>query len=238
MFIFILTALLTFSAHFAFAAEPPPPFQTEAEVGAIVVSGNSESENYAGKFKSTLTHEQNSYIGFGRYLDTTANGVQSAHYWDLGFRYERALTDYFSVFAGQKSESDIFAGYRQRDSSDIGLKYYLTKTDLQTWIVELGYRYTKNLPVTGSTTFDNYGRVFTSYNLAMDKTFSFKYWAEYLPNLTESDAYLANTEASVNMMINSTFSLKYAYLLQYQNVPATSSKYTTTTNTLNVVATF
>lgn len=224
-----------FFAASSLAAEP---FTGEAEAGAIVVSGNSDSESYNAKTKMIYTAERNIYTGFGRYLKTLSNGTESARNWEAGLRYERELSEHFGVFVGQKAESDIYNGYIQRDSSDAGVKYSLIKSDEMNWFFEAGYRYQKTQSTAGVTSHDSLGRLYMEYNQAIDKTLSFKYWAEYLPNFTETDAYLGNTEASLNIMLNSIFSLKLAYLLQYQNVPAAGGKYTTTTTTMNLVAKF
>ncbi|WP_374029405.1 YdiY family protein [Bdellovibrio bacteriovorus] len=234
---FVSAFTLVFST-IAFAQEAPPPFKGEAEAGAVIVSGNTDSESYAAKIKTTYTHEKNVYTAFGRYLKTLSNGVESARQWDAGVRYERELTDYFSFFVGYKSESDIFAGYLQRDSTDAGLKYYLLKQDDMNWILEAGLRYTKTQPTVGNTMYDNFGRLYTEFNKNLDKTLSFRYWAEYLPNFTDSEAWQGNTEASLNIMLNSIFSLKLAYLLQYQNEPPANGKNTTSTTTMNLVAKF
>jgi len=45
-------------------------------------------------------------------------------------------------------------------------------------------------------------------------------WVEYLPNLDESEDYSLNGEASINAAIDNTFSVKTAYLVKYDNVPA------------------
>ncbi|WP_413569064.1 YdiY family protein [Bdellovibrio sp. HCB117] len=236
---FTLTSLaFLFSVSVMAQENPPPPWKGEAEAGVIVVSGNNDSESYNAKAKTEYTVDKNLYAAFGRYLKTTSLGVESARNWEAGVRYERQFTDYLSVFVGQKAESDIFNGYLQRDSTDAGLKYFLTKTDEFTWTLEAGYRYQKTLPTTGQTTHDNLGRIYTEVNKALDKTLAFKYWAEYLPNFTEPEAFLANTEASLNIMLNSVFSLKLAYLLQYQNQPPADGKYSTTTTTMNLVAKF
>lgn len=203
-----------------------------------MISGNNDSESYNTKGKMTYNQDKNVYTAFGRYLKTNSNGVESARNWEAGVRYERELIEHLSIYLGQKAESDIFNGYTQRDSTDAGLKYYLIKSDEMNWIFEAGYRYQKTLPVAGETTHNSLGRLFTEYNQELDKTLSFKYWIEYLPNFTESEAYLTNTEASLNIMLNSVFSLKLAYLLQYQNVPPVSGKHTTNTTTMNLVAKF
>lgn len=230
----------------AFAAEtdatppppPPPPWFSEAEAGAIVVSGNNDSESYNAKAKSTYVWDKNSVIGSGRYLKTDSLGVESARNWEAGLRYERELNDYFSLFVGQKAESDIYNGYVQRDSTDAGLKYFLTKTDNITWTAEAGYRYQVTNPTAGDLARDSMGRAYTEYNQKVRQDLSLKYWLEYLPNFTNADAYLVNTEASLNVMLNSRLSFKVAYLLQYQNELPAGAKYSTTTTTMNLVAKF
>ena len=235
----LLAASIIMFSNLCFAAEPVPPFIGEVEAGAVVVSGNTDSESYAGKAKADYTYNQNSYSLNGRYLETKSEGIQSAKNWEAGARYTRILTDWFSVFAGQKAESDEFAGYVQRDSSDIGLRYYLTKQDQRNWFVEAGYRYTKTIVITSERTYENFGRAYTEYNQSLEKNLAFKYWLEYLPNFTVSKAYLVNTEASLNVMLTQIFSLKIAYLLQYQNQPAVDgAEYTDTTSTLTLVAKF
>lgn len=236
----ILSLLLAISVFplAARAAEPPPPFVGEAEAGMILITGNSDSQSFAGKAKMSYTQDKNIYSAFGHYIKTEANSVESARNWDVGVRYDRELTDYLGVFVGQKMESDIFAGYLQRDSTDLGLKYYLIKKDDMNWSVEAGYRYSKTQPVTGPVLYDNFLRFYTEFNKSFDKTFSFRYWLEYLPNLTDGKAYQLNTEASINAMLNSIFSLKLGYLVQYQNVPPSGGKETTSTTTLNLVAKF
>ncbi len=231
-----LTAILVLCSSLSAHAEEP--FAGEAEAGAIVVSGNNNSESYNAKAKSIYTHDQNIYTAFGRYLKTNSNGLESARNWEAGLRYERELAEYLGLFVGQKAESDVYNGYTQRDSSDAGLKYSFVKTDELNWFFETGYRYQKTQPVTGVNSYDNLGRLYMEYNQVLNDTLSLKYWAEYLPNFTVTDAFLANTEGSLNIMLNSVFSLKLAYLLQYQNVPASGGKYTTTTTTMNLVAKF
>lgn len=227
--------LLTFSAH---AAETSP-LKGEAEAGAIVTTGSSDSKSYAAKLKTEYTQDKNIYTAFGHYIKAEANSTESARNWDIGIRYDRELSELWSVFIGQKTESDIFAGYLQRDSTDIGAKYSIIKKDDLNWFAELGYRYSKTQPNgPGPVTFDSFGRLYSEVNKSWDKTLSFKYWAEYLPNFTDSNRYQVNTEASLNVMLNSIFSLRLGYLLQYQNQPPDGGKYSTTTTTMNLVAKF
>lgn len=209
----ILGLMLTFMTTPAIAE-----FKGEAEAGAVIVSGNSESESYSFKTKSTLTQDQNSYTVLGRYLQTTSNGVESARNWDAGIRYDRQLSQSMSAYLGQKAEADSYAGFTQRDSTDLGGKYSFLNDDEYKWFVEAGYRYTNTLFIGKANSADNFGRIYTEFQRIMSKELSFKYWLEYLPNFTNSDAFLANTEASLNVMLSQMFSLKISYLLKYQNV--------------------
>ncbi|HEX7674615.1 MAG TPA: DUF481 domain-containing protein [Bdellovibrio sp.] len=241
----LLVSAFSLLTSFAHGQQPPsalppspPPFRGEAEAGAILVSGASSSESYAGKLSMAYTQDKNIYSGAGAYIRSEANGIESARNWNLGVRYDRELSDYFSVFVGQKVESDVYSGYTQRDSTDLGVKYYLIKSDSLNWTVEVGDRYSKTQPLPGTPQYANYGRLYSEVNKSWDKNLSVKYWAEYLPNFTDGHAYLFNTEASLNIMLNSIFSLKLAYLLQYQNAPAGNADYSTNTTTMNLVAKF
>jgi putative salt-induced outer membrane protein len=237
---FVIALILTLGMHAAQAQEASKeaPFKGEAEAGAVVVSGNTKSESYATKGKATYVQDMNVYTLSGRYIETKANGIQSAKSWELGARYERSLSDYFGVFIGHKAQGDSFAGFIQRDSSDVGGKYFFIKDDDRSWSGELGYRYSKTYDVNHNSTHDQLGRLYSEYNQTVNPTLSFKYWAEYLPNFTETDGYQANTEASFNVMLTQVFSLKMAYLLQYQNQPAAGAEYTDTTSTMTLVAKF
>jgi putative salt-induced outer membrane protein len=217
---------------------PTPPFTAEAEAGTVMVTGNSDSQSYATKGKAVYVNASDSYTAFGHYIQLKANGIESALNWDAGLRYERKINDYFGAYLGYKAESDVYAGYLQRDSTDIGGKYALAKTDTFSWNFELGYRYSKTQPQAGNPLYENFGRLYTELNKSYDKTYSLKYWAEYLPNFTNNEGYQVNTEASGNVMLTSVFSLKLAYLLQYLNVPPSGGKHSTATTTLNLVAKF
>jgi len=240
---FVLLCALISSKSFAQetspvpAPTPTPPFAAEAEAGAVVVSGVSDSESYSAQAKGTYTQDKNIYGLFGHYIQVEANGVESARNWDAGVRYDRELNEYLGVYLGQKSESDIYSGYVQRDSTDVGAKYFLIKGQSFNWTLEAGYRYAKTLPLLRGSLYESFGRLYTEVDEDLSKTLSFKYWAEYLPNFTHNEAYQCNTEASLNVMLTQIFSLKLAYLLQYQNVPPSGGvKYATTTSTMNLVA--
>lgn len=234
----IFNSGLNSTAYAQESAEPPKPFQSESEAGAVVVSGNSSSESYSAKTNNTYSLGKDVYKIFGRFLRSTAGGTESAKSWEAGVRYERVLNDYFNLFVGHKAESDVYSGYIQRDSQDLGTKYFIHQSDEYTWVAELGYRYSTTYQTTGIKNYDSYGRLYTEIRKSISPSVQLRYWAEYLPNFTNAEAYLANTEASLSVMLSEVFSLKLSYLMQYQNKPVAAGKYVDTTYTTSLVAKF
>ena len=157
----------------------------------------------------------------------------------MGLRYERELTERFAVFVAQNMESDVFAGYIQKYSSDVGGKYHIFKTEEQKWFVEAGYRFTRENRLNGQHLNFNYGRVYTEAERQWNKSFSTKLWVECLPNFTVSEDWQINTEASITAMLNEIFSIKTAYLLRFDNQPAPgATRKTDSTFTTSLVAKF
>lgn len=221
------------------ARDPNSPLKGEAEAGAVLVGGGSESNTYAGKMRAAYRKGLDTYSLFGHYIRADANGIENTKSWDLGGRYSWQLTENMSYFLGQQVESDIYAGYLQRDNSDIGLQKDLITSDEQNLFIEGGYRYSKTQILDEGNSYNSFGRLYVEYSRSFDKTISLRYWFEYLPNFTDAEDYMANTELSMNIMLNSVLSLRMGYLLRYQNIPATElAKYSTRTTTMNLVARF
>ena len=218
----------------------PPPWTHESELGVVTVSGNTESESYSGKQTTTHHWGADSVSVTGRYLETKARSTVTAKSWDLGARYEKAINDLWSAFIGHKAESDTFAGYVQKDSTDIGAKYNIKKTEDLIWFAELGMSYLKTLKVAAQAPqYDLSSRLYTEATKKIEKNLSLKYWIEYLQSVRRSDVYFINTELSLNVMLNDRFSLKTGYLLKYHNelIPPTT-KYADSTFTTSLVAHF
>lgn len=233
----LLTTLLISGAVFA-QDESKSPWTHESEVSLISVDGNATSESYSAKQKTQYTFlDSNSLVMTARYLNSRAEGLETARSWDAAGRYERALSERQSAYLGHGAESDVYNGYIQRDNTDIGAKHYFSKSDATVFFAELGYRYTKELNALG-TTFSNYGRLYTEISQKQNESLTYKLWIEYLPNFTDNDAYLLNAEPSINVMLSQIFSLKTAYLVKYRNAVLPDEERADTTFTTSLVAKF
>lgn len=233
------------SAAAAPAAPPPPAYQNESQAAVVQTSGNTTTESFSFKQLSTYTHEKDTGKVTGSYLKTSTDSVDTALKWDIGARYERLLTEKFSGYLGYSVESDRFANFIQRNNADLGGKYQIRKSEKFDAVSELGYRYT--IEDRAQQTTDLYYssvRLYLEGVYRINETNSTKLWVEYLPNLDDSDNYKINTEASISSAINTMFSLKVAYLVNYNNgqiKDATTGirpDYTDTTLTTALVAKF
>ena len=225
----IVLALITTMLSSSFAAD----FSNESEAGIAVASGNTKSKNYNVKQANAYKFDANVLKFDARYLNSYSNNDESARYVFGGLRYERDLNESFSLFVAQGFESDKFAGYYLRHSSDIGAKYNIIKVEMFYWLAEVGYRYTNEKLNSGSHNYKNSIRTYTELEKKWNPSVSTKYFVEYLPNIKESKDYQINTELSVSATLTSIFSIKSAYLLRYDHLPAASA----TTNTDSLLTT-
>ena len=222
------------------SAQLKSPWSHESEAAVVKVNGNTASESYSAKQKTIYKVDSNSLAIAGSYLQSKALGTETAKAWDVSLRYEKALSEIWSAFIQQGSESNTYAGYLQRDNTDVGGKYTFIKSETENAFLEAGARSTKTLSSQGfATKTENFGRLYTEYTRKINASVSAKAWVEYLPNFTDSEAYLLNYEPSLSVLMNRIFSLKIAYLVKFHNkiLVATEQKEDTTFTT-SLVAKF
>jgi putative salt-induced outer membrane protein len=229
-----------------FAAEG---FKNESELGTAIVSGNTNSETYNAKQMNEYIWNLNVTKFNARYLSTKTGGTESARSWDGSIRYERVLSDTLNIFAAYSLESDIFSGYVQRNSADLGAKYFFTKSEPTQWFAELGYRYfSTHYPASLPDTHNNGIRAYSEVSQKLTANSAFKFWIEYVaslttsnPNVTAAQDYLLNAEPSLSVMLNEIFSMKSAYLFKYRSAlpqGSTTTKYLDSIFTTALVAKF
>lgn len=210
-------------------------FTHESELAMIQTGGNSEVQTTNTKTVNTYKWNLSKTTFGGHYTYGETKDAVSARNWDVNGKYERELNSHVSIFGGEVIEGNRFTGIKTRYNSDLGLKYYYIKTDAKNFFSEAGYRYTiedRYSPI--ENTYDNKGRLFNEFNHKYSETVQYRLWVEYVPNFTDGKDYLVNGEASLTSILNSTFSLKVAYLGMYDNKPAFSGfknyDYATTTS--------
>lgn len=190
----------------------------ESEAGIAISSGNTRTQSYNLKQINAFGFGYNTVSFNGRYFRTQSGSLETARQWSLGLRFERALTERFSLFAAQTMDSNKFAGYLLRHSTDIGSKFWLVKETDLTWLAEGGYRFTRE-NVNTQTAFDkHYGRAYSEAEKGWTPNFSTKLWLEYLHNFAVSQDFQLNSELSASAVLSEIFSAKIALLINFDNV--------------------
>lgn len=215
----LLFVFACFAVVIAKADEPKLGWANESELAVVTTSGNSEGESYSAKEKTTYSLEKSVFTNNASYLRTKTQGVETALQWSFGLRYDYNLSDLWALYVGYLIEADPYSGFVQRNSTDLGAKYTIRATDVEKWFAEAGARQSDTYTILGEHVYATFGRLYTEYNRVLSETVSMKIWLEYLPNFTDSQAYLANGEVSMTAMLSKVFSLKVAYLEKYQNLP-------------------
>ncbi len=146
-----------------------------------------------------------------------------------GLRYEKELSSQFNLFVGETFEKDKYAGIDQRLISDLGGKYKFIESDVTKLFSELGYRYMHEDRVDNSSAYGQYARLYTEWERKWNASFSTKYWAEILPNLTAKNDWQFNTELSISAVLTNILSLKSGVLVRYDHLPAPGILYKTDT---------
>lgn len=212
----------------------------ESEAGVVITGGNTDTQSWNVKDTTKYSLEKNLFKFNGSYLAAKQNDQENAQKWSLGLRYEREISIDVSGFAAQTVEGDKYAGILQRYNSDLGVKHFIFKRDKDlNWTVEAGYRFTHEHTTLETVKDYQKARLYSEVEKYWAETTSTKLWVEYLPNFTESEGWLFNSEASVSSALSSVFSVKTAYLLNYNNAPANPlARKTDTSFTTALVAKF
>ena len=202
----------------------------ESALSAVQTGGNAVSESYDFSTDTSYKPGTREYRLFGNYTlayadDPEVEGIdkeETARNWKVGAEATQDLTEKVGATVGQSYEGNEFAGYKQRENSDLGLKYRFIRTDKIKSSFELGYRYTTEM----RTTRDDDGKDVFSFNKAnlyftisqkLNEQVSYKFWIQYLPNFTEAEDYQINFEPSLTVKMSDILSLRVAYKGQYDN---------------------
>ncbi len=215
----LLKALFVLGLMFFFSPAQAQ-LTNDSEAGIASANGNSKVQTYNIKQSNEYKWDLNVVSFNSRYLNAKANGAETARYVMSSLRYERHLSTHFGLFTGETWEKDKFAGIDNRFITDFGGRYRYIESSVTDFFSELGYRYMDEDRIDDSFVLSSYGRVFVEWERKWNPNFSTKYWAEYLPNISENRDWQFNTEFSLSAVLSKIFSLKTGVLLRHDQVPA------------------
>jgi putative salt-induced outer membrane protein len=196
-------------------------FTHESEIGYIQSSGNAEINTTNAKTANIYNWDKYATTFGGHYTYGESGTSVTIRNWDANAKIEQAVSEHLSLIAGEVVEGNLYIAIRARYNSDIGVKYYFTKADIEYFFTEVSYRYAIEDRYTPyPDTIDHKARLYNEYERKASETVQYKFWLEYVPNFTQGSDYLVNGEASITSILNSVFSMKFAYKGMYDNLPA------------------
>lgn len=215
-------------------------FSSEDEASVIITGGNTNVKTYSLKSINQYKWKKNTLTLKGSYTYGETDDVTSIEKWDVFLGYERAFNDKLSLYAAELIEAHRYAGYRRRYNSDAGLKWTYYKTEQTNAFFEGGYRYTVEEKTDRSIEYDHdsKGRLYTSIEHKFKDYLTGSFWMEYLPNFTDGNDYLVNFSPALLVRLSKIFSIKMAYLWNYDNEPAPGNRRHDYTYTMGLIAKF
>lgn len=228
--------LFLFFITIGFADEPHCPtksFRNETEFNISLTGGNSRVNTYSFRQKNKNCWKTHTLEVEARYyqLATNKKDVNQAKNWLVGVRFEEDIYDKIYGYIGQLIESNIFSGYLQRYSTDLGGQYSFYNQDDYTWYVQTGYRYTIENQTSGTSHAIHFLRFFTELEKDLNELWTGKINAEFLPNISQANDFRANFEFNLMAKISQIFSFKIGYQIKYMNQPLPGAIYRSETIT-------
>lgn len=236
--------VLLLAAVFGFVANAHAQEEWKAVAGlsGIMNSGNAENQTIGGNALVSVKQGMdqvtwNAVGAYGRAKDpATGTKTTNTENWLTQVRYDRFLTDTFSLYGLGRMNHDKPAGIDLNYGASPGLSKFLYKTDRTGLRTELGFDFTRQRFVSHAESNIYAVRFFLQFTHKFNETTSLGQDVENLFNVTERDDYRLNTLTSLNINMSKkvAFQLGYAIRLDNQPVPGFKKVDTTTQFGLNI----
>ena len=217
----VLLAAALMHAPFTLAAQEQDdsPWKAQVDLGLVNTAGNTSTTTLAGADEivyTTLpwTFTQTFAVVYGR-----NEGVTTAESYRAKLRADRALSPRVTVFGRGGWDRDEFAGIKRRFEEDLGISYEAVAAERTTLKLEAGaFAAQQRATLDGENNF--YGaRAAATFKQMIGAKASFQQIAEFLPNLKDTGDLRIHSETALVAPLSRLFSLKAAYVVDFDNQP-------------------
>jgi putative salt-induced outer membrane protein len=202
---------------------PPKTFEGAASLGFAQTNGNANATtiNVSDKIKYRMKGwavGQDLAFFYGE-----AEGKVNANFWNGGVRGERRLTPRLGMFVGTRFDRNVLQGVASRFEEGVGFDVTAIDAKRDKLVLSAGASLFQQTLVPGAVV--TFKRNFPAARAALDYKHSFsevayfQQMAEYLPNLSDPEVYLLNTESSIVAPLASKLGLKMSYVVRYNSTP-------------------
>lgn len=222
-YVFVAGVLVMGAAASVRAQENAKNLSISGSIGFTQTSGNANatSINLGHKLRYSLgawAVSEDLAFFYGE-----AEHKVNANFWNGGLRGERAMADRISLFVATRFDRNVLQGLSSRFEEGFGLDWKAVIAPQDRLSLQFGGSLFQQQLTPGSTSNikRNFpaARVGVDYKHAFSKLAYFQQTGEYLPNLSEHEAYLLNTESTVVAPLSQRLGLKLSYMVRYNNAP-------------------
>lgn len=227
--------------------------ELKVSAGGLLATGNSRSMALTGTGQLRLRRMANEYSAniagnYGRAAPTPADAMKtSVENLQGRIRYDRFLSEHWSLFVAQSGRKDRFQGLKLRLNFDPGVAYYIFDEDKHRLWAEAGYDYQYDIRTTealraAATPIEraesrHSARGFLGYENNLNEVLRFNTGLEYIQSVQQTKNWRVNWDVGLTSAISNSFSFATTFSLRYDNNPLTGVRNTDTLTALNLVYT-
>lgn len=230
--------------------------EAKLQAGVLLSTGNSRSLAATGSGSMRLRRGPNEFsaVAAGNYarsaptpdvdVETTMENYQGK------LRYDRFVSDRFSLFLSLSGRRDRFQGLAARVNLDPGFAYYFIVEEKQRLWGELGYDLQYDVRTNEAideavaegldldkTNSRHSARGFLGYHVNVNENVSFDTGAELLVAIPETENWRLNWDTSITAALDTRFSLGATFNLRYDNNPLPGVEELDTITAMNLICT-
>lgn len=226
LFVAGFTVSIGFTGSLQAQSSPAPAkrkLQASASAGFAQTSGNANATSInLGSKLSYATHGWTLAEDLSFFYGEAEHKV-NANFWNGGLRAERSIMERLGVFVATRFDRNVLQGISSRFEEGFGLDWKAVVAERDLLSVQAGGSVFQQQLTPGSTGSikRNFpaARVGINYKHLFSQLAYFQQTGEYLPNLSDHDAFLVNTESSMAAPLSRNLALKLSYVVRYNNAP-------------------
>lgn len=220
------------------AVQPPPRWENNAELSALITSGNTKVTTIGAGAASTFRPGEWTVKGTANYLSSNSSGTQTAEAYNGELRGERKITESLSGFLNGTYLKNRFAGFLRRFGEEGGLSYAMLRTDWHVLTSEVGLGFLQERRTDFTRRDFATGRLGLEYRWKLSETADFSNNLSVLDNFRTTKDWRLSNVAAITAVLTEVLSLKVSYRIDFLNMPVTGKKNTDTATQVALVAKF
>ncbi len=221
---------------FAFSAHAEPEdWKANGGINGIFNTGNAANQTFGGNILVSVKKDQNqiswkSSGAYGRARDNaTGLSTTNTENWQTQLRYDRFLTEMFSLYSLAHMRHDAPAGFDLTYGGAAGYAHFVYKTEMTGIKYELGFDITRQRFVTLIEEDAYSARFFLQYTHKFSKTVFFGQDMENLFNVQDKADYRINSLTSLNFGLTQKVAFQAGYAIRFDNQPVAGFRKVDTT---------